>query len=46
MVICTEAMRKPKKAELRAVIRRALAARDRYFQAKQDGSVEILREDA
>jgi hypothetical protein len=46
LVICTEAMRKPKKTELRAVTRRALAARERYFEAKRLGAVEIIEEAA
>ena len=46
LVICTEAMRKPKKTELRAVITRALAARERYFEAKRRGAVEMIQEES
>jgi len=45
IVICTEAMRKPKKTELRAVIARALAARKRHFEAKRRGAVEMIQEE-
>lgn len=45
LVICTEAMRKPKKTELRAVIARALATRERYFEAKRRGAVEMIQEE-
>ena len=44
LVICIEAMRKPKKTELHAVIARALAARERYFEAKRRGAVEMIQE--
>ena len=46
LVICTEAMRKPKKTELRAVIARALATRERYFEAKRRGAVEMIQEES
>lgn len=46
LVICTEAMRKPKKTEVRAVIRRAIAARERYFDAERRGNVSISQEEA
>ena len=46
VIICTEAMRKPKKAELRAVIKRAQAQRTRYFEAKRNQAVVIIQEDA
>ena len=46
LVICTEAMRKPKKTELRAVIARALAARERYFEAKRRGAIEMIQEES
>lgn len=46
IVICTEALRKPKKTELRAVIARALAARERYFEAKRHGAVEMIQEES
>jgi len=46
LVICTEAMRKPKKTELRAVITRALATRERYFEAKRRGAVEMIQEES
>jgi len=46
LVICTEAMRKPKKTELRAVIARALATRERYFEAKRRGAVEMILEES
>ena len=46
LVICTEALRKPKKTELRAVITRALAARERYFEAKRRGAVEMIQEES
>jgi len=45
LVICTEALRKPKKTELRAVITRAPAARERYFEAKRRGAVEMIQEE-
>ena len=46
LVICTEAMRKPKKTELRAVIARALATRERYFEAKRRGAIEMIQEES
>jgi len=46
LIICTEAMRKPKKTELRAVIARALATRERYFEAKRRGAVEMIQEES
>ena len=46
LVICTEALRKPKKTEMRAVITRALAARERYFEAKRRGAVEMIQEES
>ena len=46
IVICTESLRKPKKTELRAVIARALAARERYFEAKRRGAVEMIQEES
>ena len=46
LVICTEALRKPKKTELRAVIARALAARERYVEAKRRGAVEMVQEES
>jgi len=46
LVICTEALRKPKKTELRAVITRALAARERYFEAKRRGAVDMVQEES
>jgi hypothetical protein len=45
LIICTEAMRKPKKAELRAVKMRALAARSLYLEAKHRGAVETIQEE-
>lgn len=46
VIICTEAMRKPKKAELRAVIKRAQAQRTHYFEAKRRQAIVIIQEDA
>jgi hypothetical protein len=46
LVICTEAVRKPKKTELRIVITRALAARERYFEAKRRGAVDMIQEES
>jgi hypothetical protein len=45
VVICTEAMRKPKKTELRAVMARALAERRRYFAAKRSATLEFIGEE-
>jgi len=46
LVICTEALRKPKKTEMRAVIMRALAAREGYFEAKRRGAVDVIQEES
>jgi len=46
VIICTEAMRKPKKAELRVVIMRAQAQRTQYFEAKRRRAVVVIQEDA
>jgi len=46
LVICTEALRKPKKTEMRAVITRALAAREGYFEAKRRGAVDVIQEES
>ena len=45
IVICTEAMRKPKATELRGGIQRASRTRERYFDAKRRGALEIIQED-
>lgn len=45
IVVCTEALRKPKKAELRRVIERAMRIRAEYRAAKLRGDLEILEED-
>jgi hypothetical protein len=45
VIICTEAMRKPKKAELRRVIMHSETIRTRYFEAKRHAAIEIVRED-
>lgn len=42
IVICTEALRKPKRAELRRVTSRALALYDDYQRAKRAGDVSVL----
>jgi hypothetical protein len=46
VIICTEAMRKPKQAELRAVIKRTQAQRTQYFEAKRCQAVVIIQKDA
>jgi hypothetical protein len=46
VVICTQAMRKPKKAELNVTIARAHVARTQYFEAKQRAALEITEEEA
>ena len=46
MIICTEALRKPKKTELRSVITRAQAERQRYLEAKRRGGIEVIWEDS
>lgn len=46
VVIATEALRKPKAAELRRVIDRAKAVRTAYLRAKQRDELEIMEEDA
>jgi hypothetical protein len=45
LVICTEAVRKPKERELRGVKTRAVDARRQYFAAKQRAALEIIEED-
>jgi hypothetical protein len=42
LVICTEAMHKPRQAELRRVIARARRDRQRYFEAKSRNQIEII----
>lgn len=44
VIICTEAVKKPKKNELRTIIERAAAARCRYLQAKRANAIRIDRE--
>lgn len=45
LVICTEAVRKPKERELRGVKTRAVEARRRYLAAKQRDALETIEED-
>ncbi len=45
IVICTEALRKPKRAEPRRVTSRALALYDDYQRAKRAGDVRVLEEE-
>lgn len=45
LVICTEALRKPKKRELRTAIALAAEARTRYLEAKRHGALEIIEEE-
>ena len=42
VVICTEAIRKPKNTELRAVVARALAEHECYFAAKRSATLEFI----
>ena len=42
IVICTEALRKPKRTELRRVTSRALALYDDYQRAKRAGDVSVV----
>ena len=44
IVVCSAAMKKPKKAELERVIERALDDRQRYFNAKRRNQIEIIEE--
>ena len=44
LIVCTEAMRKPKPREVRAVIARAGADRERYFAAKRRSELVIIEE--
>jgi hypothetical protein len=46
LVICTEAMHKPRKTELRRVVARAQRDRQRYFQAKSGNQLEIIEGEA
>lgn len=46
VVVCTEALRKPKQAELRRVIQRAAATHARYLRAKQRNALVVTEEDA
>ena len=45
VVICTEALQKPKPAELRRVIERAKALHADYMRAKQQGHLETVEEE-
>ena len=44
IVVCSAAMKKPKKGELDRVIERALSDRRRYFKAKRSNQIEIIEE--
>ena len=44
LITCPEAMRKPKPKEVRAVIARAGADRERYFAAKRRSALVIIEE--
>ena len=44
LIVCTEAVRKPKPEEVRAVIARADAERERYFAAKRRSELVIIEE--
>jgi hypothetical protein len=44
IVVCSAAMKKPKKAELDRVIERALGDRQRYFKAKRRNQIQIIEE--
>ena len=45
VIICTEAIMKPKGTELRKIIRRSELMRESYFRAKSAGALEIIRKD-
>ena len=45
IVVCTEAMHKPKKAELKRVIERAVRDRSTYIDAKRRKRIEIIEEE-
>ena len=42
LIICTQALRKPKKSELRIVIKRAQRDRERYLAAKRRSEITII----
>ena len=46
VIICTEALRRPKKTELVAVIRRAVEQRAQYFRAKLNGELKVTEGEA
>lgn len=46
VVIATQALRKPKAAELRRIIAQAKTVREAYLRAKQHDELEIMEEDA
>jgi putative component of toxin-antitoxin plasmid stabilization module len=45
VIICTELCRKPKRRELRAIVRRAQAVRARYLEARSAGTI-VMEDDS